>query len=149
MKPATAIAPLEITRVLDISLEDAWAAWTDPALVALWFAPGAMSADVLDYEARNGGRYRICMRDGFDDTHTVGGEFIDVRDRELLIMSWAWEDNDAPESKVTVSFTATAEGTRIDILHEGLTSAESVAAHSDGWHGCLDKLPLTPARKAS
>lgn len=149
MNAATLIAPLEITRVLDLSLEETWAAWTDPELVALWFAPGAMRAEVLDYEMRPGGKYRIRMSDGDDDNHTVGGEFIDIRERECLVMSWAWENSDNPESKVTVSFAAAADGTRIDILHEGLTSAESVAAHSDGWHGCLDKLPLTAQRKAS
>lgn len=140
MNTSNTTQPLALNRVLDTSLADTWRAWTDPDLVSLWFAPGKMRCDVLEYDVRAGGSYRICMRDEKDNSHTVGGRFVEIADEKRIVMSWGWEDSDAPASQVTVSFAAHGDGTRVDILHEGLVTDESVAAHREGWDGCLDKL---------
>ncbi len=140
MNTAVAARPLTIGRTIDASLAETWTAWSEAELVARWFAPGTMSAEVLEYDLRVGGSYRIRMRDTDGSSHTVTGRFTEVVAQKKLAMTWGWENDDAPESQVHVSFEETGGRTRISIVHEGLPSDESAGKHAQGWNGCLDKL---------
>jgi uncharacterized protein YndB with AHSA1/START domain len=76
-------------------------------------------------------------------THTVGGEYREVRRPERLVYSWCWERSDGqPQhtSTVTVEFLAEGERTTIVLEHTGLASAESRDAHREGWIKCLGSL---------
>lgn len=138
---ATAIAPLEIRRVIEADVSELWAAWTQPELLAAWFAPGPMQAEVLALDVRVGGRYRIRMSGGESgEAHIVGGEFIEVVPEQRLVMSWGWEDGETQNTRVSVRFHRRAEGAEIVIVHEGLPSEAAREAHGKGWAGCLDKL---------
>ncbi len=135
-----AAAPLEIRRAIDATPAETWTAWTEPDLLARWFAPGDMRAEVLEFELRVGRRYRVRMHDPDGSTHTVGGIFIVVSPVQRLLMTWAWESPDAQESRVTVDFATHDAGTEITIRHEGLPDEASATAHAKGWEGCLDNL---------
>ena len=139
MNAVTIAAPLEITRQFDTSLAETWRYWTEPELLSQWFAPGKMRCEVPAWELAAGGAYRIHMVDEDGSTHTVGGKFLEIEHERRLRKTWAWEGSDAPESLVTIEFSAHADGTRVDILHEGLDTDENVAAHREGWIGCLDR----------
>lgn len=140
MNTAVETAALEISRVIDATLAETWTAWTDADLVSQWFAPGDLRAEVLEYDVRQGGSYRICMHDKDGSTHTVAGRFIEVVDQQRIVMSWAWEGSDSSPSTVTVEFSDNDGSTAIALTHEGLHEEESRAAHAVGWNGCLDKL---------
>lgn len=140
MNTAVAAAPLTITRRIDASVADVWRAWTDAALLARWFAPGSMRAEVTELETRKGGGYRICMHDDDGSVHTVRGRFEDVQPERRLAMSWAWEGNENVVSQVTVLFSAKDGGTELHIVHEGLPDADSAGKHNEGWLGCLANL---------
>lgn len=134
---------IEIRRVIDATPAEAWTAWTDPDLLAQWFAPGRMRAEVLGLEVRPGGNYRIRMHDEDGSSHTVFGRYIEVEDGRRLVMTWAWENGESGESRVSVEFAKHAGGTEILILHEGLPDTGSIERHRAGWLGCLDKLEGT------
>lgn len=133
-------APLEITRMIDATVAETWRAWVEPELMARWFAPGSMRADVQKLDVRKGGEYRIRMQDESDEPHTVFGRFIEVVPEQRLVMSWAWEGNETEVSNVTVRFTARNDATELHIVHDGLPDADSMARHGEGWQGCLEKL---------
>lgn len=139
MNAVTIAPPLEITRQFDTSLAETWRYWTEPELLSRWFAPGKMSCEVPAWDLVVGGAYRIHMVDEDGSTHTVGGKFLEIDKERRIRKTWAWEGSDAPESQVTINFSAHADGTQVDIVHEGLDSEESVAAHREGWIGCLDR----------
>jgi uncharacterized protein YndB with AHSA1/START domain len=140
MNTVPAAAPLEIRRTIDATPAETWTAWTEPDLLARWFAPGQMRAEVLAYELRVGRRYRIRMRDPDGSTHTVGGVFVVITPQQRLVMTWAWESPDAQESRVSVDFEDRDAGTGITIRHEGLPDEASATSHRKGWEGCLDNL---------
>mgnify|MGYP002621827936 CR=1 FL=1 len=140
MNAAVATAPLTIARTFDASPADLWRAWSEPELVARWFAPGTMRAEVLAWELQPKGRYRIRMHGEDDRTHTVVGRFREVKPGERLVMSWAWEGGEDNESTVTVTLAAHADGAELRIRHEGLPDEDSRAAHGEGWEGCLANL---------
>jgi uncharacterized protein YndB with AHSA1/START domain len=138
---------LRMERRFDAAPEAVFDAWTNPEVLRRWWAaaPGweTPSAEV---DLRPGGRYRLAMRDpSADATHTVGGEYIEVRRPDRLTYTWAWEPEPGgpdmgPPSRVTVDFVADGGGTRVEITHTGLAGDESRAQHEHGWNAVLDNL---------
>lgn len=139
----TTIPALRIARTFKATPQEVFAAWTQPELLACWFAPGALEAEVLELDAVEGGAYRIRMHDPNRETHTVSGRFVEVAVAERLVMTWQWEEDGAYESRVTVTFEGQEEDARTEVvvLHEGLRDEAAIENHSRGWNGCLDKLP--------
>lgn len=133
---------LEIRRTFDASLEDAWAAWTDPDQVAKWFAPGPMNAQVHRYEVREGGEFEVDMVDPDGNVHKAVGTFRTIQPKKKIVMTWRWkaEGTWGAETLVSVTFDAADGGTEIALVHEKLPDTESVENHTQGWTGCFEKL---------
>jgi uncharacterized protein YndB with AHSA1/START domain len=129
---------LKLTRVYDISIEEMWALWTDPAMIARWHRPNTVDyTTVVEADVRVGGAYRIAMTAN-DNEHTAFGRFTLVDKPFKLGYSWQWEGDPTNEiSAVIVELTTVTRGTKLTLVHERLSSPESVKAHADGWTGCL------------
>lgn len=54
-------------------------------------------------------------------------------------MSWAWDDDAGPDSRLDVTFRAVAAGTEVTLVHSRLDDATS-RGHEKGWNGAFDKL---------
>ena len=133
---------LVIRRTVQAPISEVYRAWTDPALMQRWFAPGEMTASV-EADVRPGGHYRIAMREPDGTTHTVVGiyERIDMNTR--LIFTWRWEGGD-DDTRVQVDFVSAADGeTELTIVHSGFHAVATRAQHQQGWKRCLDKLDAT------
>ena len=99
--------------------------WWDPSHHVL---TGTLKA--VGVEPRVGGRLWEENQDG--DTCTWGRVLAWDPPRtfafaRLLGMDWAVPAEDAPASRVTVTFTPTADGTRVDLVHDELDR------HGPGW----------------
>ena len=70
---------LEIERTLSAPAAAVFAAWTDPAKIKTWMAPGPLSVPRADVDLRPGGRYRIEMQDPGGDKHVAVGEYRENR----------------------------------------------------------------------
>lgn len=130
---------LELKRVFPAKVSEVFEAWTQPAVLQQWFAPGEMSAAV-DADVRAGGSYRIVMRRPDGQVHTVTGVYKELVQNEKLVFTWGWEGEQRHESQVTVMLVDRGGETELTLLHELLASEESKAQHAHGWEGCLDKL---------
>ena len=120
-------------------------ALTDPAMLALWFAPGPMTATVHACDARVGGQYEIAMHgpgpDGKDATHTCTGVFQELGDRRVA-MTFNWSEEPLPnETVLAFDLDEIDGGTRLVLTHTGFPNQEAAAMHTEGWEGCLAKLP--------
>jgi uncharacterized protein YndB with AHSA1/START domain len=51
-----------VSRVLNASIDQAWKAWTDPALVMQWWAPDHFTSPSAKIDFRDGGLSIVCMR---------------------------------------------------------------------------------------
>ncbi len=99
-----ATTTLRLRRAFPAPPERVFRAWTTPAEMKQWTAPGAMTP-VAEVDLRPGGRYRIHMRapDGAEH-HLVGGYRV-VDPPKKLVYTWRWENSpEAPETLVTVEF---------------------------------------------
>jgi len=131
---------LELTRRLGAPPAEVFAAWTDPAILGRWFAPGEMWAQVAELDARPGGRFRVEMHHPSGVVHTVSGSYREVEPNRRLVFTWAWEGEAAPETTVTVQLRPVGDGTELVLTHEGFPSRELAEQHAQGWGGSTQKL---------
>ena len=72
----------------------------------------------------------------------IRGRYLQVDRPHRVVVSWGVADSpDFPPgaSRVSFTLTATAHGTRVDLLHSGLPDV-TVAGHTDGWVHFLPRL---------
>jgi uncharacterized protein YndB with AHSA1/START domain len=136
---------LRLERTFDASAEEVFDAWTNPEVLRRWWAADpTWVTPVTEVDLRVGGHYRLSMEDpATGTTHTVGGEYQEVRRPQRLVYSWRWEHGGEERddtSTVTVEFLGQGERTTVVLEHTNLSSAESRDGHERGWIACLDNL---------
>jgi uncharacterized protein YndB with AHSA1/START domain len=139
--PSVATKPsLTLKRRLNAPPAKVFAAWIDPAQIAVWFGPGPAEPLHIEADARAGGRYRIVMRTADGEEHDVGGVYREVVTNEKLVFTWAWRSTPERESLVTVLLKGDGDGTLLTLLHEQFFDEAARDRHRFGWTGALDKL---------
>ncbi|MBJ7340724.1 SRPBCC domain-containing protein [Mycolicibacterium sp.] len=132
------MASLDITRSIDITapVEKVWAAITEPDLIAQWFG------DTAEFDATPGASGEFGWRDH-------GGAFRIVVEHvdkpKTLVYRWAREFgvDPTPANSTLVRFdlTATADGTRLDLLETGFEElSDPEGAQSGNVKGWLAEL---------
>lgn len=119
-------------------------AWTNPARMADWYAPGDDYGPTIgDIEDGVGGRYRVGMLlPGRTEYRFVSGAYSRWEPAQTLSFTWAWEPHgpNAHETQVTAEFVPSGDGTRLTLTHERFHSESDKDSHQEGWKGCLDRL---------
>ena len=132
---------LRLRRSFPAPRERVFRAWTTPAEMKQWKAPGDMTTPLAEVHRRPGGKYRIHMRTPNGAEHHLIGVYRVVDPPKKLVYTWRWESEpDAPETLVTVDFLDRGETTDLVLTHELFPNEESKGKHEHGWIGCLDKL---------
>ena len=136
---------ITVVRTIAAPVARVFAAWTDPALLQQWLAPGFMRVVEARVDARPGGRYRVVVADPAGNRHVTTGEYREVvRDRRL-VQTWIYEGDDPPVTRIptllTVDFRDTGAGaTELTIRQDQLPTPEYREGNRAGWASCLDKL---------
>lgn len=131
---------LDIEQSFNASKEQVFNAFTDPELMQLWFAPGAMTVPDVQSDATEGGAYRIVMEDNEGEQYIVGGKFIRLKRYDLIEFTWQWQDS-PHVTKVSVSLTEGEDSCTVLLLnHSEFTELEFRDKHNEGWIGCLQNL---------
>ncbi|MFN3931343.1 MAG: SRPBCC domain-containing protein [Brevundimonas sp.] len=138
---------LSIRREFDAPRVLIWKMWTDPAHVAVWWAPEHFTTPRVEMDVRPGGRIHMVMRapDGTD--YPFDGRFVALDEPGRLVMrTWVTYADGSTwfEVEQTIRFEEVDGRT---VLH---FSAGVIAARADalgplsgmeaGWSGSLDKL---------
>lgn len=149
-KVQTSERSLTIERVFPTSPERLFAAWTDPALVREWLAPGPMTCVVPIYDVRKGGRWRIEMSgrgpDGKPMSMSYEGTFDEVTPGKRIVMLWppampsVEPGADDPPSVVTVTFAPVAGGTLMRLTQDGMPHREGAENAAYGWQMAFENL---------
>jgi len=136
---------LRLSRKFGAPRERVFDAWTNPDVLRRWWAASpTMEGTLAELDLREGGCYRLGMRDTESgNEHVVVGEYREIRRPERLAYTWMWEG--APqmtggETLVEVEFLEDGDGTEVVLVHSGFVSDESREQHAHGWSGCLDSL---------
>jgi uncharacterized protein YndB with AHSA1/START domain len=145
---------LQLSKIIKAPRNRTFAAWTQPAELMQWFAPGPMKAESIDVDLRIGGvfRWAICVpspQSGQAMNVVFSGKYLEIQDDKLLRFSWQSEANPADETLVTVSFADVEGGTEVAITQERLISSEIYNRNKGGWISMLDKLEVFAASAAT
>ena len=128
-------SPIDLTVETDVPPERAWAALTDPDLVASWLTEATPLR-------RIGDPYRL----DFGDGSVVEGVVTELDPGRRFSYTWAWTDAEAHEETMVEWSVEPGDdgGTSIRLVHGGWAEAgldESVRDDHEGyWAGYLEDL---------
>src|SRR3954452_3923152 len=133
---------LEIERVLPVARPAAFAAFTDPDVLASWWGPEGFSIPSLNFEPRAGERYRIEMQPPEGEAFYLTGEFREVDPPERLAFTFAWEDPDPDdvETLAELAFRDRGGSTVVGLTQGGFKTEARRELHRGGWTDSFDKL---------
>jgi len=120
------------TALLPVTPDEAFALITDPERLRRW---QTVSAYV---DLRAGGSYRWTVTPG----HVAAGTFKEVVPGQRVVFGWGWDDSvDLPfdASTVTITVEPAEGGSRVTLVHEGLTD-EGAISHAEGWNHFFERL---------
>jgi uncharacterized protein YndB with AHSA1/START domain len=141
MTEVTSTTDLRLERTFDAPRERVFDAWTNPEVLRRWWAAGPDYEGVAaEVDLRVGGSLRLTMRAPDGQTHTGGGEYLEIDEPNRLVYSWRWEDGEGTVSNVAVDFIEADRGTTVVLNHTGLPTENSRDQHVHGWKECLDNL---------
>ena len=148
-----------VTRVFDVTVEEVWKAWSDPAYVTRWWGPTGFTSPSAEMDFRVGGASLVCMRapaeyGGQDMYHTWTYTRIDSYERIEFVSNFADKDgthldpaamgipsgvpHDVPH---VVTFEAAGEGgTQMTVTEYGYTTEQARDLSRAGMEQCLDKM---------
>lgn len=123
----------------------------DAHAVATWMVPDGMSSQVHEFDAREGGAFRISLTydapnaTGKTTTHTdtYHGRFAKLVPNVRVVEVMEFETVDpAMQGEMTVTYRLTDAdgGTDIAAVHEGVPPGVSPADNETGWRMALGKL---------
>jgi uncharacterized protein YndB with AHSA1/START domain len=145
VEPTSEAPSITIVRTFAAAAAEVFAAWTDPALLRQWLAPGPCEVIEATADARPGGQYRIVVRDPTGGRHVTSGEYQEVVPATRLVKTWVYEGGGAAVDRyptlLTVDFRATGpNSTEITLRQDRLLTLEDREGNREGWRQCLDKL---------
>lgn len=142
---------LRLAKTIKTTRSRAFSAWTQPAELMQWFAPGPMKPQSSDVDLRIGGIFRWAMSG--PSVHSgpsmqtpqsmnivFSGQFLDIQADTRLQFTWQSEANPADRTLVTVSFADVDGGTEVVITQERISSNEILNRNKGRWASMLDKL---------
>lgn len=135
-------------------------AFATPDALMAWLPPQGMSGRALDYEFREGGRYRIELTYSEPSSAAKTTERADVSKGRFLVLEpgkrivWSveFESEDpsfAGEMMMTWTFTLQESGTLVAVAAEHVPRGISEKDHAEGLRSTLDNLArhLDPASR--
>lgn len=125
-----------VERLLVGPPEAAYAAWTDPLILAQWISPNSDLDVQVEGVAVEGSAYAVHM----GAKYTVRGNWLRLRPFDLIELDWSWDHEDQPPSHIRIELAAEPNGTHLVLTHSRLADAEEAAGHGEGWALSLARL---------
>lgn len=139
---------LLLTRTIDAPPRSVFKAWSDPKLLAQWWAPKPLTTDVLAFELRPGGRLHTLMRGPDGAEYPVAGVFLEVVENRRLVFTdaftKAWVPSDKPFmlAEITLEEQGGKTGYTARVRHWSVADREAheKMGFHEGWKLCVDQL---------
>lgn len=158
MSNAPAGHDLVLQRVIDVSPQWVWRAWTDPEILRRWFTPAPWRTIECEIDLRPGGVFRTLMQSPDGQTFANAGCYLETVVNERLV----WTTVLLPGFRPAVSSSPVPPFTAIIAMepHQTGTLYVARAMHGDelgrkthedmgfheGWGAALDQL-VAPAKQ--
>jgi uncharacterized protein YndB with AHSA1/START domain len=139
------------SRHVNAPRANVYRALIDAQAVTTWMVPIGMTSHVHEFDAREGGLFRISLT--YDEpaatgktsphTDTYHGHFVKLVPNEKVVEVMEFETTDAAmRGAMTVTYTLSDAdgGTDVLAIHDNLPPGVSPADNETGWQTALDKL---------
>lgn len=136
--------------VVAADAETVYRAFEDAESLMTWLPPGGMTGRALQYEFREGGRYRIELTYAEGDSGKTtansdisAGRFVTLEPGKRIVQTVELESTDdslAGEMRMSWSFEPLESGTKVTITAENVPSGISKEDHDEGLRASLKNL---------
>lgn len=143
---------LAFERLVDVSPEKIWEAWTVPAKLMPWFCPKPWHASECEIDLKPGGRFYTLMRGPNGESIPNTGCFLEIIPSSKLVWTSALGEGFRPNVSALPDFPFTGiielsprgEGTRYvaTVLHNSEKDRDSHAqmGYEAGWGAALAQM---------
>jgi uncharacterized protein YndB with AHSA1/START domain len=133
---------VKLHRVLAAPVEKVFRAFTQADAMASWLPPYGFVCTVHSMDVKVGGTYKMSFTNfTTGNSHSFGGEYIEVIPDEKLKYTDQFDDPNLPGQMITTVILKTVVcGTELVITQEGIPEAIPVEMCYLGWQESLDKL---------
>ncbi|WP_328551643.1 MULTISPECIES: SRPBCC domain-containing protein [unclassified Streptomyces] len=140
-----------VSRRVNASRADIYRALLDATAVAKWRMPAGMRSEVHEFDAREGGAFRVSLTYDVPSgtgkstarTDTYHGRFVELVPDERVVEVVEFETDDPAlrgEMTMRTELTEADGGTEVVIVHEGVPDAVPAADNETGTRMALDHL---------
>ena len=145
---------VRLQRTIPAPPHAVYRAWLDPDLLQRWLAPGGITVDRAEVEARVGGRYSIWHAESGVDIGGFECEIVELVPDERIVFRWGFvgpERTAGPvyDSLLTITLrSVSGNETALTLVHERLDDLAAGMPHvadnvEVGWESVLEKLAVT------
>ncbi len=133
---------VHLHRVLKTSPEKVYRAFLEGSALAKWLPPYGFTCTVHHLEPQVGGTFRMSFHNfGSGDSHSFGGEYLELVANERIRYTDTFEDPNLPGVlEVTVSLQAVICGTEVHITQTGIPDLIPLEMCYLGWQESLAQL---------
>ena len=142
-----------ISRIIKAPRRTIYQAFLDPAAVVSWLPPKGMKGQVYEFDARNGGAYRISLTYAESNHSTPGktsehsdmvrGRFVELMPDERIVQRVEFESEDpafAGAMTINWTFVDVPGGTEVTVLCENVPEGIRPSDHEVGVRSTLENL---------
>lgn len=129
-------------RVFTASPEKVFKAFIDADAMASWLPPYGFICRVHQLEAHVGGKYKMSFTNfGTGNSHSFGGEYIEIVPNKLLKYTDEFDDPNMPGQMITtIELREVLCGTELWATQEGIPAAIPPEMCYLGWQESFEKL---------
>ena len=133
---------IRLHRVLKAPAERVYRAFLNAAAMCKWLPPNGFTCQVHELDAKVGGKYKATFTNfSTGNSHSFGGEYLELKPNELLRYSDRFDDPNLPgEMMTTVTLKKVSVGTELNIVQEGVPAVIPAEACYLGWQESLMSL---------
>ncbi|MDQ1749818.1 MAG: hypothetical protein QOE71_874 [Pseudonocardiales bacterium] len=144
---------MQVSRHVNAPRSSVYRALLDPDAISKWRVPNGMSSHVHEFDAREGGRFRITL--SYDAPGTAGksaphtdtyhGHFVRLVPDEQVVEAIEFETADAAlrgTMTMTTTLTDAAAGTDVVVVHDGVPDGVPAADNEMGTLMALANLAV-------
>jgi uncharacterized protein YndB with AHSA1/START domain len=133
---------ISLHRILNASPEKVYKAFVEADALASWMPPNGFIGKVHEMDLKVGGHYKMSFTNfTTDNSHSFGGEYLEITPNELLVYTDAFDDPNLPGQIITrIAFRKVVCGTELIVSQEGIPDVIPSEMCYLGWQESLDKL---------
>lgn len=130
---------IRLHRVLRATPDKVYRAFLDPAAMCKWLPPNGFTGTMHHLEPKVGGTFKMSFTNFTNgQSHSFGGEYLDLVPGELLRYTDKFDDPNLPgEIQVTVTLKKVLCGTELNIEQAGLPDVIPPEMCYLGWQESL------------